>query len=235
MVVLKEPLNYNDQMIYHISLLASDGTHTANTGLEIRVNDVQNTPPIFQGSLAAVIDEDAPIGTLVMTIQARDGDRGQPRKIAYDLITSKCLINRTKFCTHPFHVSDPMDYFLLNDKTGELRTAKPLDKEALEDATGLLVVIVRVSITRSFTTVGEVNCNYLSIQARELVNGVPVNDESTISITQASITIRDVNDSPPTFNQNNYFVSLSENTAIGTPLPVEITVTDPDVVCCCCQ
>lgn len=39
-----------------------------------------------------------------------------------------------------------MDYFLLNDKTGELRTAKPLDKEALEDATGLLVVIVRVRI-----------------------------------------------------------------------------------------
>lgn len=62
------------------------------------------------------------------------------------------------------------------------------------------------------------------------MNGVPVNDESTISTTQASITIRDVNDSPPTFNQNNYFVSLSENTAIGTPLPVEITVTDPDVV-----
>lgn len=52
------------------------------------MNDVQNTPPIFQGSLAAVIDEDSPIGTLVMTIQARDGDRGQPRKIAYDLITS---------------------------------------------------------------------------------------------------------------------------------------------------
>lgn len=43
-------------------------------------------------------------------------------------------------------ISDPMDYFLLNDKTGELRTAKPLDKEALEDATGLIVVIVRVSI-----------------------------------------------------------------------------------------
>ncbi|KAG4077206.1 hypothetical protein HA402_016193 [Bradysia odoriphaga] len=189
-VVLKEPLDYNEQMIYHINLLASDGTHTSSTGLEIRVNDVQNTPPIFQGSLAAVIDEDSPIGTLVMTIQARDGDRGQPRKIAYDLITN------------------PMDYFLLNDKTGELRTAKPLDKEALEDATGLIVVIVR---------------------ARELVNGIPVNDDSTVSTTQASITIRDVNDSPPTFNQNNYFVSLSENTAVGTPLPLEITVTDPDV------
>lgn len=63
--------------------------HTSETGLEIRVKDVQNSPPVFQGSLAAVIDEDCPIGTLVMTIQAKDGDRGQPRKIVYDLITSK--------------------------------------------------------------------------------------------------------------------------------------------------
>lgn len=126
-------------------------------------------------------------------------------------------------------ILDPMDYFLLNDKTGELRTAKPLDKEALEDATGLIVVIVRVSIHRSVKGF-ETSFIYNLIQARELVNGVPVNDESTISTTQASITIRDVNDSPPTFNQNNYFVSLSENTAVGTPLPVEITVTDPDVV-----
>lgn len=62
--------------------------HTSVTGLEIRVKDVQNSPPVFQGSLAAVIDEDCAIGTLVMTIQAKDGDRGQPRKIVYDLITS---------------------------------------------------------------------------------------------------------------------------------------------------
>lgn len=53
------------------------------------MKDVQNSAPIFQGSLAAVIDEDSPIGTLVMTIQAKDGDRGQPRKIVYDLVTSK--------------------------------------------------------------------------------------------------------------------------------------------------
>lgn len=87
-VVLKEKLDYNEQMIYHIKLLATDGTHSSETILEIRVKDVQNSAPIFQGSLAAVIDEDSPIGTLVMTIQAKDGDRGQPRKIIYDLITS---------------------------------------------------------------------------------------------------------------------------------------------------
>lgn len=37
-----------------------------------------------------------------------------------------------------------MDYFLLDAKTGELRTAKPLDKEALPDDTGLIILTVKV-------------------------------------------------------------------------------------------
>uniref|UniRef100_A0A182NLH5 Cadherin domain-containing protein n=1 Tax=Anopheles dirus TaxID=7168 RepID=A0A182NLH5_9DIPT len=189
-VVLKQPLDYNERMIYQLLLDASDGLYNASAGLEIHVRDVQNAPPVFQGSLAAVINEDSPIGTLVMTIQARDGDRGQPRKIVYELVTN------------------PMDYFLLDKHTGELRTAKPLDKEALPDDTGLII---------------------LTVKAREVVDGVPGNDNLTVATTQASITIRDVNDSPPMFNKTEYFVALSENTAPGTPLPLEISVRDPDV------
>lgn len=102
-----------------------------------------------------------------------------------------------------------MDYFLLNAKTGELHTARPLDRESLPDAIGIIT---------------------LKVRARELIDGIPANDNSTVAITQASITIHDVNDSPPTFNKKNYFVSLAENTPIGTPLPIEISARDPDVV-----
>lgn len=38
-----------------------------------------------------------------------------------------------------------MDYFLLDEKSGELRTAKPLDREALPDSIGLITLTVRVS------------------------------------------------------------------------------------------
>lgn len=107
-----------------------------------------------------------------------------------------------------FLFSDPMEYFLLDSKTGELRTAKPLDKEALPDATGLI---------------------NLTVRARELIDGTLGSDPLTYATTQASVTIRDVNDSPPTFNQKEYYVHLTENTAIGTPLPLDITVNDPDV------
>lgn len=88
-LVLNGKLDYNDKMIYHIRLNATDSVHEQTTDVEIRVKDVQNTPPVFLGSLAAVIDEDSQIGTLVMTVQARDGDKGQPRRISYELITSE--------------------------------------------------------------------------------------------------------------------------------------------------
>lgn len=110
-LVLNGKLDYNDRMIYHIQLRATDSLHQQTTDLEIRVKDVQNSPPVFFGSLAAVIDEDSKIGTLVMTIQARDGDKGQPRRISYELVTSKCL--SVILCFNPIrdtHNSSPPSY-----------------------------------------------------------------------------------------------------------------------------
>lgn len=52
-------------------------------------------PPIFLGSLTTVISEDIPIGTHILTVNAKDGDRGEPRNIIYDLIQSKST--RLKF------------------------------------------------------------------------------------------------------------------------------------------
>ncbi|KAK9508052.1 hypothetical protein O3M35_007799 [Rhynocoris fuscipes] len=190
-VVLKDKLNFSERQFYQLLLIATDGTHNATTGMEIKVGDVQDSPPVFLGSLTGVIEEDDPIGTLVMTVHAKDGDRGVPRKIVYDLLTN------------------PLDYFLLDSETGELRTAKPLDREALQESTGILT---------------------LTIRAREVVDGVPSNDPLTTSTTMASVTIKDVNDEPPQFNQREYHVQLPENIPIGTPLPnLNMTVTDPDI------
>lgn len=190
-VILKEKLNYSVRQLYQLLLVATDGTHNATTSLEVKVVDVQDTPPVFQGSLTGVIKEDDPIGTLVMTIHAKDGDKGSPRKIVYDLL------------------KNPLDYFLLDPETGELRTAKPLDREALVESTGVLTLLIR---------------------AREIVDGVAGNDSLTSTTTIASVTIKDVNDEPPHFNQREYHVKLPENIPLGTPLPnLNMTVTDPDV------
>ncbi|XP_034936764.1 cadherin-87A [Chelonus insularis] len=190
-LVVREQLDYKQRPFYQLLLRASDGTNNETTGVEIKITDVQNSPPEFLNSLTGIVNENATVGTLVMTVKARDGDRGIPRKVIYELVTN------------------PFEYFLLDPKSGELRTAKPLDREALENSTGVL---------------------NLKIKARELVDGVPGNDETTVSIAEATITIKDVNDEAPMFNKREYSVEIPENVPDGMPLPhLDMTVKDPDL------
>lgn len=65
-----------------------DGVHIAQTNFEVRVIDIQDKPPVFLEYKSNIIDEGTPINSLVLKIQARDGDTGQPRQIVYDLLTS---------------------------------------------------------------------------------------------------------------------------------------------------
>ncbi|KAL3278342.1 hypothetical protein HHI36_013673, partial [Cryptolaemus montrouzieri] len=84
----------------------------------------------------------------------------------------------------------PMNYFLLDAVTGELRTARPLDKEAVDNKNGTIV---------------------LTIKACELIDGKKGNDASTTSITEATVKIIDVNDEAPSFDKREYFVEIPEN------------------------
>lgn len=51
-----------------------------------------------------------------------------------------------------------------------------------------------------------------------------------MATAEATVTIKDINDEPPQFNQREYFVEIPENIPDGTPLPLDMTVKDPDVV-----
>lgn len=69
------------------------------------------------------------------------------------------------------------------------------------------------------------------MQAREIIDGVPGDDESTVTTAEASVTIKDVNDEPPSFNRREYNIEIPENVPDGTPLPhLDMIVKDPDVV-----
>lgn len=57
-------------------------------------------PPVFHGSLTTVISEDVSVGTHILTINAKDGDRGEPRNIIYDLIQSTYKLNYNIICIH---------------------------------------------------------------------------------------------------------------------------------------
>lgn len=91
----------NTAMISSMKLF-QDGKFNSSTLVDIRVADVQNLPPVFQSSLMAIVEEDAPINTHVITVQATDGDRGAPRPIIYDLVTSTYYSSRLFLFTYLF-------------------------------------------------------------------------------------------------------------------------------------
>ncbi|XP_075975917.1 cadherin 87A isoform X2 [Anticarsia gemmatalis] len=190
-LVLKKPLDYNERQFYQYQLYADDGSLNSTTHIEIKVLDVQNSAPVFSGALSAALLEDAPVGTLALTVRARDADKAQPRDVVLQLVTN------------------PLDFFLLDSKTGELRTAKPLDREALADPSSPL---------------------NLTVRATEVVNGSPLISDLTSTVATVTITIKDVNDEPPRFNRREYSVDIPESLPIGTPLPnLDMVVTDTDV------
>ncbi|VVD05271.1 unnamed protein product [Leptidea sinapis] len=190
-LVLTRQLDYNDKQFYQFKLHATDGTLNSSAPVEVKVVDVQNSPPVFSGSLSASLSEDAPVGTVALLVKARDADRAQPRDVHLELITN------------------PLDFFWLDSKTGELKTAKPLDREALADPSSPLNLTVRAS---------------------EIVNGSPVVSNITSSVASVTITIKDVNDEPPRFNRREYSVDVPENLPLGTPLPdLDMLVYDTDL------
>ncbi|KAJ8974157.1 hypothetical protein NQ317_003207 [Molorchus minor] len=224
-IVLKRKLNYADRQEYEFLLKATDGELSSTATVSVKVGDVQDTPPYFIGNVTAEVDEDAPINTLIMTVHAEDGDRGIPRKIEYELVNSKyapsiLIFQRVEqmFVTvfiqyYRSMYKDPMNYFLLDAVTGELRTARPLDKEAIDNPEGILKLNIR-----TFLLTGSRNCG-------RSVGSDPL----TVTSTEAIVKIGDVNDEPPTFDKREYFVEIPENIQEGSALPgLDMTVKDPD-------
>ncbi|XP_076043934.1 cadherin 87A isoform X2 [Oratosquilla oratoria] len=191
-LILRQPLSYTRRSAYEFKLIAHDGKHNRSTTVSLRVGDVQNSPPVFSGSLTGIVSEDDPIGTLVLHLQASDQDAGNPRPVLYQMI------------------ENPFDFFLLDPETGELRTGKPLDKEALSSPDG----VVRVKV-----------------KAYEVYpGGVAVGSRDSETLAEVTITIRDVNDESPKFNGREYTAEIPEGVPNGTPLPnLDMFVQDTDV------
>jgi len=70
-IALRKPFNYRDRQIYPIQLGVFDGRFNDTAELIFTVIDVQNMPPIFEGSLTGIVNEDDPVGSVVMRVSAK--------------------------------------------------------------------------------------------------------------------------------------------------------------------
>lgn len=88
-VVLKKPLDYEQQQEYILDVAASDTAHEAKTRLTFRVTDENDNPPIFQQSTYSALlpdqDQLPSVDYELLTVNATDNDADINAKIRYSI------------------------------------------------------------------------------------------------------------------------------------------------------
>ncbi|NXX98090.1 CDHR2 protein, partial [Centropus bengalensis] len=161
-------LDRETRSIYYANLQAKDGGNLVGTTvLEITVLDVNDMAPVIIGSYFISVEEGQNIST---QIQAIDNDEpGSPNsQLGFKILPG------------PFS-----NNFTISATTGEIHSVEPLDREALEDERGQMVVTVEV-----------------------YDHGVP--QKSTL--VNVTITVMDVNDNAPVFLNQSYEFAVFEDT-----------------------
>ncbi|NXE05141.1 CDHR2 protein, partial [Lophotis ruficrista] len=175
-------LDRETRSIYYANLQAKDGGNLVGTTvLEITVLDDNDMAPIITGSYYISVEEGQNVTT---QIQAIDNDEPGNRNSELGF----------KILPGPFS-----NNFTIDAATGEMHSKEPLDREAVEDERGQMVVTVEV-----------------------YDHGVPQLSTS-VNVT---ITVADLNDNAPMFLNQSYEFSVFENSP-GS-LVGEVEATDAD-------
>ncbi|NWW01602.1 CDHR2 protein, partial [Oreocharis arfaki] len=175
-------LDRETRSIYYANLQAKDGGNLVGTTvLEITVLDANDMAPVIIGSYFISVEEGQNVST---QIQAIDNDEpGSPNsELGFRILQG------------PFS-----NNFTINADTGEMHSTEPLDREAVEDEYGQMVVTVMV-----------------------YDHGEP-QLSTTVNVT---ITVGDLNDNIPVFLNQSYEFSVFEDSPgsfVG-----EVNATDAD-------
>ncbi|KAM9289531.1 LOW QUALITY PROTEIN: uncharacterized protein RDI95_005101 [Morus bassanus] len=121
-LVLEKPLDREEQAEVGFSLIAIDGgspPRTGTTQIHIVVLDVNDNAPVFTEELyVGQILENAPEGSVVLSVAATDRDEGVNGDISYQFSQA---------------VGQSDSAFTIDPTSGEIKLTKPLDFEAAEN------------------------------------------------------------------------------------------------------
>nr|XP_021144577.1 protocadherin beta-4 [Columba livia] len=225
-LVLEKLLDREEQAEIGFSLIAMDGGSPPRSGtieIHIVVLDVNDNSPVFtQKVYFGKVLENAPEGSVVLSVVATDLDAGRNGDISYQFSQALSQSDST---------------FLIDPVSGEIKLTKPLDFEAAEkyelsvratDGGGLsaickvLVEVVDVNDNAPDTLDREETAQYiLSVTAADM--GSP-----PLTTTQTfTVDVSDVNDNAPVFNQTSYTMYVRENN-VPTVLVGAVSAADAD-------
>eukprot|EP00076_Gallus_gallus_P026435 XP_015149366.1 cadherin-related family member 2 [Gallus gallus] len=153
--------------VYYANLQAKDGGNMMGTTLlEITVLDKNDNEPIIIGSYFISVEEGQNVSTQIRAID--NDEEGTPNsELGFKIVPGLYSNN-----------------FTISQTTGELHNIEPLDREAVDDEAGQMVVTVEV-----------------------YDHGVP----QLSTMVNVTITVADVNDNTPVFLQQSYEFSIFES------------------------
>ncbi|XP_041516158.1 protocadherin beta-14 [Microtus oregoni] len=171
-LVLDKALDREEQAEVRLTLTALDGgtpPKTGTTQVLIMVLDINDNAPEFaQGLYEVQVQESSPIGSLVITVSARDLDAGVYGELSYSLFQSSNQVLRA---------------FEINTDTGEIRIRRLLDFEEIQSyrmeveasdgggLSGKCTVVIEVT---------DVNDNAPDLIMSLLISDIPENSPETV-------------------------------------------------------
>ncbi|XP_063784920.1 protocadherin gamma-B1-like isoform X42 [Pseudophryne corroboree] len=123
-LVLEKPLDRETQNFHKLTLTALDGGNPVRSGtavVRIIVTDANDNFPVFKQQVYKVsVNENTPINTTIITINATDRDEGINGQITYSFIKTTGTVHRTStFSIHPISgeikINSKLDFELTNN------------------------------------------------------------------------------------------------------------------------
>lgn len=184
MLSTSRPLDREKRAGYTLTVTAQDQGRpplSSTATVEVTIMDINDQSPQFQSSsYTADVSEDVPIGSLVLEVKAIDLDEGPNSHVLYFLSSS----------------SNSM--FIIDQNTGRIITAAPLDREK----------------TASYT---------FEVCATD---SSPVNPRN--STVQVTVYIQDVNDNAPFFIQDPLIINISAGSVSSRRVLATMRAEDKD-------
>lgn len=178
------PLDREKKAVYTLIVTAQDQGQPSLSGtatVEVNILDMNDHSPQFQSSTyTADVSEDVPIGSLVLEVKAIDLDHGPNSQVQYFLS----------------HGSQSM--FIIDQNTGRIITAAPLDRERVASYT-------------------------FEVYATDSSPANPRN--STAHVT---VYIQDVNDNAPFFILDPFIVNISASSVSSRRVLATMRAEDKD-------
>lgn len=118
-LVLMKELDRESQASYSVELVATDGGNpyrSGSTKITVKVTDFNDNSPVFdQNSFSVSLPEDAPVGTVILDLNAVDADEGLNGEVVYGF---------GKQVSHEIR-----ELFQVDNKSGRLALRSPVDFE----------------------------------------------------------------------------------------------------------